>query len=420
MQTKAVFVNRCGPRLVADQERVLLRQYYPLNDDIARRIVVSVSHYPMAVVEKELARVFAQYTGRHKRCLRTEFKDRFDVVNKKINNGAWAFEPDRELLMGSFFMHEYSIETCALFNGSAVPHWDQTGLPPNTCRFILSLRATGEQHVSSITFRVGTVDSNGRVTIDRPHKQIAEPRSTDGVNFVFPDFCTDLSERVVFPVTPQQKNGIEDARFVLFTEDDGTKTYYGTYTAYDGRNIEPQMISTSDNFKTIKFEPLTGAIENKGMALFPRKVNGKYMMLSRQDDENILIMSSDSLLHWENPKIIVRPEEMWEQFKMGNCGSPIETPKGWVVLTHGVGPLRQYGLGIVLLDLEDPSKVIGRLKDPLIAPTEDEREGYVPNVVYTCGGMLYGDVLLIPYAASDSYSTFATVSLAELYAALGV
>jgi predicted GH43/DUF377 family glycosyl hydrolase len=234
----------------------------------------------------------------------------------------------------------------------------------------------------------------------------------------FPD-TSDISQRVLFPSAPSQSNGIEDARFVLFTEDNGEKTYYATFTAYNGRSILPQLMVTKD-FNEFRFMTLTGDVTNKGFALFPRRVNGKYWMLSRQDDENVLIMESSSLFKWEDPEVLLRPEYPWESFKIGNCGSPLETPRGWLVLTHGVGPVRRYSIGAVMLDLNNPRKVIARLPHPLIAPNESEREGYVPNVVYTCGALLHNNTVIIPYAMSDSTSSFATVPLDELYAGMGL
>jgi predicted GH43/DUF377 family glycosyl hydrolase len=227
-----------------------------------------------------------------------------------------------------------------------------------------------------------------------------------------------VSQRVIFPSTPSQSNGIEDARFVRFEKDDGAFTYYATYTAYDGKIILPQLLETPD-FIHFKFFTLNGpAVQNKGMALFPRKIDGHYAMLSRQDDENILLMFSDNIHFWHTSKVLLSPAEPWEFIKMGNCGSPIETKAGWLVLSHGVGAMRKYCLGAFLLDLKDPTRVLGRLRAPLLAPNEAEREGYVPNVVYTCGALLHGRELFNPYAMSDSATTFATVNVEELLAAM--
>jgi predicted GH43/DUF377 family glycosyl hydrolase len=233
-------------------------------------------------------------------------------------------------------------------------------------------------------------------------------------------FCPKLamSERIIFPVSLNESNGIEDARFVRFTEDDGSVMYYATYTAYNGRTILPQLIETED-FLHFRVLTLNGtAVQNKGMALFPRRIGGRYAMLSRQDDENLFIMFSDNAHYWSDPKIILRPAEMWESVKIGNCGSPIETEAGWLVITHGVGPMRKYCIGAALLDLNDPSIVLGRLHEPLLAPEGNEREGYVPNVVYSCGSLLFGRELVLPYAMSDKASAIASMSVDELLAAL--
>jgi predicted GH43/DUF377 family glycosyl hydrolase len=235
------------------------------------------------------------------------------------------------------------------------------------------------------------------------------------VNFA-PD--TRVSQRVLFPSVPSQSNGIEDARFVRFQNDNGSFTYYATYTAYDGKITLPQLLETAD-FVHFKFSTLNGpAVQNKGMALFPRKINGQYVMLSRQDDENILLMFSDNIHFWQTPKLLLAPVQPWEFVKIGNCGSPIETEAGWLVFSHGVGAMRKYCLGAFLLDLNDPTRVLGRLREPLLSPNESEREGYVPNVVYTCGALLHGRELIIPYAMSDSATSFATVSLDELLGAM--
>ena len=389
------------------------------------------------------------------------------------------------MLLASYFTHEYSLEAAALFNPSIVLHPDQSELPPGSLRFILSLRATGEGHISSITFRTGLLHSDGEISVNEPTRFNLEPDQVPNAAYekglferklhelnlsgdfsrqvmqILPDsFTLDelraalgqvvdhdhargqeteaaarktlvlaqsnyevqfhpdsrVSERVLFPVTPSQSNGIEDARFVRFQNEDGTHTYYATYTAYDGKLILPQFIETPD-FLQFKFITLNGpAVQNKGMALFPRKVNGRYAMLGRQDYENIYMMFSDHLHFWHDARQVLKPSFPWEFIQIGNCGSPIETEAGWLVLSHGVGPMRKYCLGAFLLDLDDPTKVIGRLPQPLLKANESEREGYVPNVVYSCGSLLQGRRLVIPYAMSDYATTFATVSLDEVLA----
>jgi predicted GH43/DUF377 family glycosyl hydrolase len=323
----------------------------------------------------------------------------------------------RQALLGAAFSMEYSLECAALFNPSIVAHPDQTGVPEGCLRFVLSLRATGEGHISSITFREGIIDARGEVTLQPGSRHVEAPRlegdATSGYRASFPPEVP-LAEQTLFPITPSQSNGIEDARFVRF--EDGT--YYGTYTAYDGRNIAPEMVATRD-FRDYRFLPLRGArVLNKGMALFPRKVNGLYTMLGREDAENLYLMQSEDLLCWEESQLLACPVFPWEMVQIGNCGSPLETEAGWLVLTHGVGPTRKYSIGVLLLDKEDPSRIVGRLEQPILSPNSEEREGYVPNVVYTCGAILHGDHLVVPYAMSDSASRFARLSLSALLDAL--
>lgn len=480
----ALRAKRTGPTLAPDRSRVLLRPFRPNTDDIARRIVARVTALSDEQGAKLLGQVLGEFAGRHGRA-EDVFRKRFEQVKMYLEPGV-RLPPDRQLLIGAHFMHEYSIEAAALFNPSIVPHPDQSGLAPGAIRFILSLRATGEGHISSVTFREGTSSAQDGIALAPAAPFVMEPERVPNAAYakglfahkleeagVHNDFClrvldrlhddftlkqlhevllasgltdtsdatairaargilllaesnfdvsfasdSDLSQRVLFPAAPSQSNGIEDARFVRFQRDDGSFTYYATYTAYDGKVILPQLLETSD-FVRFTFSTLNGpAIVNKGMALFPRKIAGRYFMLSRQDDENILIMHSDRIHHWTVPQRLLAPAQPWEFIKLGNCGSPIETGAGWLVLTHGVGAMRKYCLGAILLDLDDPARVIGRLREPLLSPDEAEREGYVPNVVYTCGALLHGRELIIPYAMSDSATSFATVSLDELLAAM--
>ncbi|HVK80077.1 MAG TPA: glycoside hydrolase family 130 protein, partial [Verrucomicrobiae bacterium] len=325
---------------------------------------------------------------------------------------------------GAYFLQENSFEAAALFNPSIVLHPDQTGAPVGGIRFILSLRALGEGHVSSLTFRTGAIGADGAVTIDPCARLASIPavRSRrsgtegDGVDVIF-NTNDDISERVIFPVTPSQANGIEDARFVRF-DDEGREVYYATYTAYSGRAICSELIETAD-FVSFRMTPLRGAAaQNKGMALFPRKIDGRYAMIARQDNENLYLLYSEDLYTWDTGAALLKPAFPWEFIQIGNCGSPIELNEGWLLLTHGVGPVRKYAIGAVLLDAADPSKVIGRLREPLVGPEPSEREGYVPNVVYTCGAVRHGPNLILPYAVSDTYSTFATIDLSTLLAAM--
>jgi predicted GH43/DUF377 family glycosyl hydrolase len=480
-----VHAKRIGPTLTPDRTRVLLRPFYPSSDDIARRIAARVMALTDAEVTQLLGQILGEFADRHSD-VETIFRKRFEQVNIYLESAA-STSPERQMLIGAHFTHEYSPESAALFNPSIVPHPDQSGLPKGALRFILSLRATGEGHISSIAFRMGVVSAQHRITVSPPVPLVSEPDRVPNVAYekglfarklqeagVQNDFCRRVldqlhddftlkelrrvlvasgltadtsdatashaargilllaesnyavnfaadsrpSQRVLFPSAPSQSNGIEDARFVRFQNDDGSFIYYATYSAYDGKIALPQLLETPD-FLHFKFNTLNGpAVQNKGMALFPRKINGQYAMLSRQDDENILLMFSENIHFWQTPKVLLTPAQPWEFFKMGNCGSPIETEAGWLVLSHGVGAMRKYCLGAFLLDLNDPTRVIGRLREPLLSPNETEREGYVPNVVYTCGALLHGRELIIPYAMSDSATSFATVGLDELLAAM--
>ncbi|MBN1534096.1 MAG: glycoside hydrolase family 130 protein [Spirochaetes bacterium] len=481
-----VHAKRIGPILTPDRFRVLLRPFYPIREDIALRIVARVLALPDKEAAGLLNWVLGEFEDRHDH-VEQILRDRFMQVQRYYNIGQGT-SPVRQALIGSYFSHEYSPESAALFNPSIVPHPDQTGLPTGSLRFILSLRATGEGHISSIAFRTGTVNAKHRIRLTPPVPFLTEPAREPNGLYEKPlfarklqeaglhnDYCrrvldqlretftledlrqaltgmerrhsdysgimagstargilllaesnyvvrfdpdSQISQRILFPSVPSQSNGIEDARFVRFRDDDGRYVYYATYTAYDGRITLPQLLETRD-FVHFKFITLNGpAVQNKGMALFPRKINGLYAMLSRQDDENILLMYSDNIHFWQTPELLLRPAQPWELVKIGTCGSPIETEAGWLVLSHGVGPMRKYCLGAFLLDLEDPSRVLGRLREPLLSPNEAEREGYVPNVVYTCGALLHGRKLVIPYAMSDYATSFATVMLDELLGAM--
>jgi len=481
----AVHLKRIGPTLVPDHTRVLLRPFYPSTDDIARRIVARIMALPDEEIDRLLVQVLDEFANRHAQAEHI-LRKRFEQVSIYLESTAQPSR-ERQMLIGAHFTNEYSPESAALFNPSIVPHPDQSGLPDGALRFILSLRATGEGHISSITFRMGTVSAQNRITLNPPVAFVSEPDRVPNAAYekglfarkleeagVQNDFCRRVlgqlhedftlkelrrvlaasgltaetsdhtashaargilllaesnyevsfaadsrpSQRVLFPSAPSQSNGIEDARFVRFQKDDGSFTYYATYSAYDGKIALPQLLETSD-FLHFKFNTLNGpAVQNKGMALFPRKLNGRYAMLSRQDDENVLLMFSENIHFWQAPKVLLSPAAPWEFFKVGNCGSPIETEAGWLVLSHGVGAMRKYCIGAFLLDLNDPTRVIGRLDVPLISPNESEREGYVPNVVYTCGALLHGRELIIPYAMSDYATSFATVSVDELIEAM--
>ena len=486
METASIHLRRTSTIIQPDLTRVLLRPFTPGDSQRVARIIERVMLLTEDQVGELLKEVSAEFSERHQH-IHKLFLERFEQVREMLAPGQ---EPSqaRRLLIGSYFLAEYSLEAAALFNPSIVPHPDQTGLPAFALRFVLSLRATGEGHISSITFRTGIIHADQRIEACTPTGFLSEPRqipnpvyekglferklvelglaggftqrvmnkigesftleelrvSLQTEQFRLPDgmgradqnaaqgiwmlarsnyevqFQPDqeLSERIIFPATPSQRNGIEDARFVRFQDDDGTHRYYATFTAYDGRVVVPELVETSD-FLLFRFITLNGpAAQNKGMALFPRKVNGLYAMLSRQDNENIYLMYSDNVHFWNKHQVLLKPEFPWELVQLGNCGSPIETDAGWLVLSHGVGPMRKYCIGAFLLDRDDPSKVIGRLREPLLKPNENEREGYVPNVVYTCGALVHQGELIIPYGLADHSTGFATVPLNEVLAAM--
>jgi predicted GH43/DUF377 family glycosyl hydrolase len=473
--------NRTPILLQPDPSRVVIRPFELPNRERIAKIVGRVFSLSERRSKEQAKSLLAEFGDRHENP-RAVFLQRFNQVKEFLLTDMPMSE-DRELLIGGYFLQEYALEAAALFNPSIVPHPDQSGLSDGELRFVMSLRATGEGHISSITFRTGTVDGQGRVKVDDASQLVnsgaveADPsyeralflrklhelgldtpwsrdimeelddsfslRQLEGVvqralarnrfsqaderenasallalaraNYEL-DFnpTGDLSERVIFPYSSTETRGIEDARFVRFVEDDGQVTYYATYTAYNGYNFLPQLLATQD-FTSFSINTLNGPeVQNKGMALFPRKINGHYAMISRQDNENVFLMYSDMLHFWYEKTLILRPTFPWEYVQLGNCGSPIETPEGWLLLTHGVGYMRKYAIGAVLLDLEDPSQVIGRLERPLLTPDAREREGYVPNVVYSCGALVHAGRLILPYALSDQCTSFATFDMKDL------
>ncbi|MEG3172728.1 glycoside hydrolase family 130 protein [Sphingomonas sp. ZB1N12] len=335
------------------------------------------------------------------------------------------FDINQKLLIGAYLSGEYSFEAAALFNPSMVLDPDQRRAPAGGLRFILSLRGIGEGHVSSITFRTGTWSPDDGFTIDPASQTAVPPRVTptdEGATDGGPTRLEcggsrELSETVIFPILPSQHQGIEDLRLVRF-EDEGEVQYLGTYTAFSGSEARCELLRGQD-FKTFEMQPMRGAVAaTKGMALFPRKIDGRYAMLGRQDNENIWYLTSDDLLTWDGGTRIVEPKWPWEFIQMGNCGSPIEIDEGWLVLTHGVGSVRNYCIGACLLDKADPTKLLARMTDPLIVPSPAERDGYVPNVVYSCGGIVHDRTLLLPFGVADNFASFATVDVGRLLAAM--
>jgi predicted GH43/DUF377 family glycosyl hydrolase len=468
-------------KLLRDASRVITRLHLPDGAHRISKIIQRIVALPNTTAENLLSQIMLNFSRRHKD-IRRVFERHMNEVKDYVPRDTVLSETTRALI-GAYFTMEYSIESVALFNPSIVPHPDQSHLDKGSLRFIMSLRAISEGHISSIVFRSGVLDSHNTFLFDPisdyvetpdlkldpvydrhlfnlklnemgasnevtahlldqlpedfTHNELKEKIEALRTNPVFPvtrqnetfeimhwlansnyemNFRPDhrISERVIFPVSKNESSGIEDARFVKFIDDNGDVTYYATYTAYNGFKILPQLIETKD---FIKFNILTlngKAVQNKGMALFPRKINGSYTMLSRQDGENNHIMFSDNIHFWQKSEIIQEPTRPWEFIQIGNCGSPLETDEGWIVLTHGVGPMRQYCIGAILLDLENPAKIIARLEEPLLTPREEEREGYVPNVVYTCGAIIHNNELVIPYTMSDIMSGIATVGVSEL------
>lgn len=473
-------IVRTDVRLAPDASRVLIRSFVPKDDRVVR-IMARITAQSDAEVSEHLEKIFTDFASRHIE-VESTFLQRYESVR---HLSVTDLEPSRErkLLLGSYLTSEYSLESAALFNPSVVPHPDQSNLPAGSTRFIMSLRAVGEGHISSVAFRSGIIDADNRIVIDRPTPFVERPHPmvnrefdkrilaqkimdmrfndayTDRVFALLPDrfryqeieavvaslrndepalsfahkasrqnlywvassnydICFDpsvpIGGRALFPYSPSEQHGIEDARFVRFVEDDGTANYYGTATAWDGKTILSQLIETEE-FLSFKVRTLNGeAVKNKGMALFPRRVHGKFAMISRLDNENIFLMYSDQLQFWRQAQIILRPTHPWEYYQIGNCGSPIETDAGWLLITHGVGAMRRYAIGAALLDRDDPSRVLGRTTEPFLVPMENEREGYVPNVVYSCGSMIHGDQLLLPYAMADYATRMALVNVEEL------
>jgi predicted GH43/DUF377 family glycosyl hydrolase len=425
------FVNRQSLYLRPDPARVVVRPFKPATEprDLnptdkirANHIVGRVLRLDAEAALQQLSDVLENFEGRHRNLI--------DIFEARAQDMEDALEPHAELnktqrrLIGAYFLNEYSFEASALFNPSIVRHPDQTGAPENGCRFILSLRAVGEGHISSLTFRSGTLAADGSVAVDPTARLAAVPKvrrrtptpNGDEIEVEFRD-DEELSERTIFPITDSQSNGIEDARFVEF-DDGARRTFYATYTAYNGRAIRSELIETAD-FQSFRMTPLGGsAARNKGMALFPRKIDGRYAMIGRQDNENLYLIYSDDIYTWEGGHPILQPEYPWEFVQIGNCGSPIELDDYWLLLTHGVGPVRKYSIGAVLLDKKDPSRVLARSREPLVRPEPTEREGYVPNVVYTCGAMRHADQIILPYAISDTFSNFATIKIAALMQAV--
>ncbi len=418
-------------RLHADPSRVVLRPFHlgwqPHEGQSGRaaRLVEDVCGLTEFEAETEYHKVLRDFKGRHWQ-IEAIFAERFEDVQRSLDLDPAAFSPVRQRLIGAYFCHEYSYAAAALMNPSIVPHPDQSGMQDDACRFIMSLRAVGEGHISSIAFREGIVTEDGAFQL-WPQSAFATAVELDDTTLTNADHSvsvhrhadSSLSNTVIFPITEQQRNGLEDLRLVRFDHGGGDYEWIGTYTAYSGSSIRSELLRTRD-FCNFELAPIEGdAGRNKGMALFPQKIDDRYAMVGRQDGKNLYLLQSDDLECWNDEgKLILEPQFPWEFIQIGNCGSPVRTDAGWLLLTHGVGAMRKYALGCALLDLDDPCKVIARAKQPILTAVDADRSGYVPNVVYTCGMMRAGERLLIPYGISDSAVGFATTTIADLLALL--
>ena len=458
-----------------DPSRVIIKTHIPHGQGRIEKIITRVLDLSEKKAKQLLDGVIADFSDRHK-SIWNALDEHYNEIKNHVPQNIQISDTKRALL-GAYFSLEYSVQAAAFFNPSIVEHPDQSALAKGSMRFILSFRSVGEGHISSIEFRSGVVNNQGDFTFDKVSPYVERATAvgnpvydkhtfflklsemqvknnfSNQVRAQLPDqfmlfdlkavlrmlsdqdndnvagtmlwlamsnyelqfkLEQELSERIIFPCSQNDSNGIEDARFVRFVDDDGSITYYATYTAYNGFKILPQILVTN-NFLNFKIITLNGEFAwDKGMSLFPRKINGKYVMLSRYDGENLYLMTSKNIYFWQKAQSLKEPEYPWEFVQIGNCGSPIETDKGWIVLTHGVGVMRQYCIGAILLDLDDPTKVIGSTVEPILTPTEKERDGYVPNVVYSCGAIINNGNLIIPYAMSDINSGIATMSVAEL------
>ena len=427
---RQTLIYRHPLRLQADPARVVIRpfnlawQSQGANSTRAQRLINSVLDFDTRTARAELGLVFRDFAARHWQT-RDVFRARFVDMKERLEIKGRAIGDERKQLIGAYFCHEYSYAAAALMNPSVVPHPDQTGLSEGAVRVVLTLRAVGEGHISSVAFREGVITS------DRGLELMPEPPFATAVTCQVN--CADvadlsvtvrrhpdisLSGTVIFPVTEAQRNGIEDLRLVQFEHPGGEREWIGTYTAYSGRGIRSELLRSSD-LKNFELLPMSGeAAENKGMALFPRQIDGRYMMVGRQDGENIFLHRSDRLEHWDAGELLLTPRYPWELVQIGNCGSPIEIDEGWLLLTHGVGAMRKYSIGAALLDKTDPSRVLARTSDPIISSLDQEREGYVPNVVYSCGAMRIGEDIFIPYGVADSSVAFAFLPINELLAGM--
>lgn len=414
-------------RLHADPSRVVVRPFHLAwqasggTPSRTERLVHEVLAMSREQTRAELEVVLKDFEARHWQTRRV-FMTRYEEIEDRLGLDGSEISDEKRQLIGAYFCHEYSYAAAALMNPSAVPHFDQTGMPAGSMRILMSMRAVGEGHISSIAFREGIITAKNKLKL-APEPPFATATDTNvGDELAMPEGPvtvhrhrdSTLSGTVIFPITQAQSKGLEDLRLVQFTHDDGSLEWLGTYTAYNGSMIQSELLRTRD-FRAFDLVPMSGsAARNKGMALFPRKIDGQYMMIGRQDGENLFLLRSDTLTHWEEGERLLEPRYPWELVQIGNCGPPIELDEGWLLLTHGVGAMRKYSIGAVLLDKVDPSKVIGRTREPILAAADQDREGYVPNVVYSCGAIRHGGTLFLPYGVADSSVAFAFIPISAL------
>ena len=414
-------------RLQADASRVVVRPFHiPIDTKRGqisrpRRIVDCVLEMDEATAERELANVLKDFEARHWQT-RAVFLTRYAQISSALALDDAAIPSIKRQLIGAFFCHEYSYAAAAIMNPSIVRHPDQSGLSKGSSRIVMSMRTVGEGHISSIAFREGILSPGTRFELapEPPFATAADSAAVleNGAIEVHRHKDSTLSGTVIFPMTAAQSKGLEDLRLVEFIHDDASTEWLGTYTAYNGEAIRSELIRTRD-FRTFELCPMGGpAARNKGMALFPRKIGGFYTMVGRQDGENLYLIRSQSLTHWGEGELLMQPKFPWEMVQIGNCGSPIELDEGWLLLTHGVGAMRKYSVGAVLLDKEHPDRIIARTPVPLISAAAEDREGYVPNVVYTCGAIRHGELLFMPYGVADSSVGFAFVPIKDLIQAM--
>ena len=413
-------------RLRADPSRVVVRPFHigwqrnGNSPSRTERLVREVLDMSPREARAQLRDVLKDFEARHWQTRRV-FMTRYDEIEAVLGLDGSQIGDDKRQLIGAYFCHEYSYAAAALMNPSAVPHPDQSGMPPGSMRILMSMRAVGEGHISSIAFREGVLSTGNQLEL-APQPPFAtsadavclEDCVPEGAVTVHRHRDSTLSGTVLFPITHAQSNGLEDLRLTRFMHADGSFEWIGTYTAYNGSMIQSELLRTRD-FRAFDMVPMSGsAARNKGMALFPRQIDGEYLMIGRQDGENLFLIRSHNLTHWNEGTRLLEPHYPWELVQIGNCGPPIELDEGWLLLTHGVGAMRKYSIGAVLLDKADPSKVLGRTREPILAAADQDREGYVPNVVYSCGAIRYDHTLFIPYGVADSSIAFAFVPIQSL------